>query len=278
MEACCDILGNSHQNDTRSTTKKTILYSVCVFLLCLSELLKIRDYQNSFGYKLSIMESIFLLLYNGAYMPYTSIVFLFFLGEMRDLRFSLAEKERQTFFGSVLLCFIYTFFASTVFLLFAIILSILAGFTGESMWTVLLLSSNLSIRSMIPECIIGMMNPISASLLAFLVIFLFWFTTALFMNMMYSIKKPYLGIMIYIVGIFWNSISFIEFTSAWLPTRLYTLKAILYQAQNGMELATIHSGILRLIFAVAVLLVINAIIAFALNRRDIKRCCKNKMQ
>ena len=241
-------------------------FLICLFILCINETIKIQNHFIALGNNnLSILEYWFLILYNGAYMPYAATAYLLLVGEIKRTRINdvSQRKTKAYFFDEIILCGSYSFMATIAFATFAILFALMFGRTDMN-WTILT-------TPIAPTIIVKSMTPLTASLLSLYIIFLFWFETGLFLNMMYKMKAIYLGLMIFIVAIHWDSIWFEE-TPDWAPAQCFTLKAILSNADIGKEGISLKNGIVFLLIGI---IIFGAIIC--LENEVIKRKSSRKL-
>ena len=93
-----------------SMTGRIIIFVLWILVLCIHESLKIRYYHTTIEINPTVMEYFFLILYNGAYMPYAVMGFLLFAGEMKPhpFRKDLEDEKSLHICNSILAPVNYT--------------------------------------------------------------------------------------------------------------------------------------------------------------------------
>lgn len=235
-------------------TGRVIIFVLWILILCIHESLKIQHYHTTKEICPTIMEYFFLILYNGAYMPYAAMGFLLFAGEIKPhpFRKDLEDEKKLHICNSILAPVNYTVTAAVLLCVIALIVSFLFGKPGIE-WTS-------GFQSVIPPFIVNVMSPISAALLSLLVVILFWLEIVLFLSTMNKVGILFPGLLICLVAIHWDSIWFGEGVPAWLPVRSFTLKAMLHNYSIGNGGKSISNGMIYLLTGVIILGILNVIV------------------
>ncbi len=216
--------------------------------LCLSQVISIHRYLQTAGYSLTQAEYIFSLISCGANMPYSSILFLLLMKDSDPFQKSgYLINEKRYALRRIIRCFFMSFMMAILIVIFTFILTFPIA-NKKIIWTEpLMMPSRELVNTIIPNYIFETQEPLSAIMLAFGILFLFWFSSSLFLNTMSQVNATYLGLMVYVVGVNWNSIWFGEWIPSWFPVRCYTLNAILRNAEIGTEYHAICQGFQYLI-------------------------------
>lgn len=262
-----DTLGYVH---IKYSWGKYAVYSICLLALCLCEIISIHRYLQTVGYTISQMEYVFLLLSCGANMPYSSILFLLFLGDMSQMnRKRFIRSNQHQFLYSLAYCLGSALITALLIVVYTYFLSIPCS-SKDVPWTEATLISSQLTTTLVHPYIIQTIAPLPATILAFNILCMFWFVATLFLYIMSQLKATHLGIMIYVIGIQWNSIWLGERIPAWFPVRCYTLDGILKTAAKGDEAYAIFQGMQYLTIGIITLGIISSIVTkYAQSRETI---------
>ena len=237
-------------------TIQFIVFATCLLLLCVVEVQNIRSYTLSSNYQITVLEYIYANLSSGANISYSAILFMLFLGDLDLWRTPYKQFGDTQVIRNLIICFIKSFIMVALIAVFTCISSLQFARKGNGWSELALISEGLIERTVVPLYIIANTNPVEAALVAFLIVFPFFFSSALFHSIMVQLKVPYLGIMVYVAAVEWNSIWLGEYIPPWVAVRYYTLNALLTNTQKGNELFSIFRGVqYSLIFLVAMLII-----------------------
>lgn len=223
----------AHHNKAR-----LYLFLIPLIIFCAREISNIFFYTRDCGYALNIGEYVFAVLYCGGNMPYTSIIYLVLLGDMKHFC-----NNSQKRWHTILYCYISSVVMVIAITVLSFLIAVFLASPGNT-WTELLLLSNNEIGiSVIPTYVQSSMGLAAANILAAVMLQAFWFSTGLFMYIMALVNLQEIGIMIYAFILFGSSIFIGKPSFAF--NSIYSLQAVLNHAEIGGEKAAlIHSWII----------------------------------
>lgn len=248
-----------------SDSLRIMIFLVAVALLCLREISFIYRYLRPMAYSLSRIEYIYSVISSGANMPYSSIVFLLLLGDIKRNTdaISCGKRKLLTRWNGIIYCFLASVIMPFLITLFTFILTLPIAGSGFTWTESVLASQGLIETSVIPGVIFRSLTPISAVALAAWIVQLFWFVSALFLFLFSLLGMKYLGTMLYLIGIFWQSIWFGYDYGKWASIKYYTLTSMLQYAESGHEQQFITQGlqclIIEMLICIALCVIVSSI-------------------
>lgn len=240
--------------------KKISLFVLTILVLCAREISRVYSKQLILEYELSVWEYLFMVLSKGAYMPDVCITFLLFQHGWPVFPSIETHSTKLAFVKDAKICVQHAAITSGILLLTALVLSCIVSHRFSRAWTFLSLDTSEPVLLLIPQWFAVDTTPLSASLLALLIIFLYLLNSGLFLCIARSIHIEYLGWMLYLLGIFGDSIWLDTINLNLIPSHCFSLKAVLsYSTMQSI------SGILQIVLYQLCLFVILLLIHFLVD-------------
>ena len=240
--------------------KNISLFILTIMVLCAREISRVYSKQLVLEYELSVWEYMFMVLSKGAYMPDICIIFLLFQQNKPDFQSIDKYSTKLSFIKDAKTCVQHAAITSGLLLLTALVLSCLVSHEFNRAWTFLSLDTSKPANLLIPQWFAIETTPLFASLLALLIIFLFLLNSGLFLSIARCIHIEFLGWMLYLLGIFGDSIWIETINLKLIPSHCFSLKAIL----SCSTMQSI-SGILQIVVYQLYLFVLLILIHFLID-------------
>ena len=244
----------------RKPSAKLIGGAIFLTTLCFLEIYNVQKYSSSMNYMLTTQEYVFIVLSSGANVSYSAIVYLLMLGDLNMENRSLPiVTKHKTINGIIRLL--------AMPLLFIILITVFTAVMAfpisqhSSGWTELRLLEEGSIEdSIISEYILANFNCYKAIGMAAMIDVLFYIVSSLICRIMAEMKMQYVGTVIYIMMVEWESIWTAYDAPQWFLSRCCTLNKLLRGTIPGHERESILRGIAYLLVYVVVLSMVSKII------------------
>ena len=236
----------------RKSPAKLIVGAIFLIALCSLETYNVQKY-SSMNYMLTTQEYVFIVLSSGANISYSAIVYLLMLGDLSMKNRSLpVMTKHKTINGIIRLLTMPLLFTMLIAVFTAVMAFPISQHSDE--WTELRLLEDGSIEgSVIAEYILKNFDCYKAIGVAAMIDVLFFTVASLICRIIAEIKIQYIGTVIYIMMVEWESIWTAYDAPQWFLSRCYTLNRLLRGATPGYERESILRGIVYLLVYVAVL-------------------------